>query len=159
MTVQKRNQILYSKVCVPTSCALLTPIVLEASTISANSHKVETKFCFVPSLVRENNQENQQGTHPLTPGFQVDEGTEGGEADLRLRSCDAVLSKRREHSDARWEPAQVLQQWANGHEANCAEQRSLFQDRQMTWEETAPDGSGSSLKEPTDPECTESPAA
>ena len=89
----------------------------------------------------------------------MDEGTEGGEADLRLRSCDDVLSKRREHSDARWEPAQVLQRWANRHEANCAEQRPLFHDRQMTWEESAPDGSGSSLKEPPDPERTEAAAA
>ena len=29
----------------------------------------------------------------------------------------------------------------------------------MTWEESATDGSGSSLKEPPDPECTEAPAA
>ena len=29
----------------------------------------------------------------------------------------------------------------------------------MTWEESAPDGSGSSLKEPPDPERTEAPAA
>ena len=78
---------------------------------------------------------------------------EGGEADLRLRSFDDVLSKRREHSDARWE------RWANPHEANCAEQRPLFHDRQMTWEESAPDGSGSSLKEPPDPERTEAAAA
>ena len=32
-------------------------------------------------------------------------------------------------------------------------------DRQMTWEESAPDVSGSLLKEPSDPECTEAPAA
>ena len=29
------------------------------------------------------------------------------------QSCEDVLSKRREHSDARWELAQVLQRWAN----------------------------------------------
>ena len=33
----------------------------------------------------------------------------------------------------------------------------LFHDQQMTWEESAPDGSGSLLKEPPDPECTEAP--
>ena len=38
---------------------------------------------------------------------------EGGEADLHLRSCEDVLSKQREHSDAWLEPAQVLQRWAN----------------------------------------------
>ena len=89
----------------------------------------------------------------------MDEGTEGGEAELHLRSCENVLSKRREHSDALWEPTQVLQRWANRHEANCAEQRPLFHDPQMTWEESAPDGSGSSLKEPPDSERTEAPAA
>ena len=89
----------------------------------------------------------------------MDVGTEGGEADLCLRSCDDGLSKRREHSYARWEPAQVLQRWANRHEANCAEQRPLFHERQMTWEESAPDGSGSLLKEPPDPERTEAPTA
>ena len=83
---------------------------------------------------------------------------EGGEADLRLRLCEDVLSKRGEHSDAWWKPAQVLQQWANRHEANCAEQWPLFHDQQMTWEESATDVSGSSLKEQPDPECTEAPA-
>ena len=103
----------------------------------------------------KHSQEQQKGASPN----EADEVTAGGEVDLHLRSCEDVLSKRREHSKARWDPAQVLQRWANRHEANCAKQRPLFHDRQMTWEESAPDGSGSSLKGPPDPECTEAPAA
>ena len=48
-------------------------------------------------------------------------------------------------------------QW-NGQSFSQSTIQIVRHDRQMTWEESAPDVSGSSLKEPPDPECTEAPA-